>query len=113
MKPLKSALNDGDRIYAFGHPFSSDGTIELPMAKAWIHTVISSLQRSFKLSSSGETVGAFTYDFSKAIYGHKGAAPDMVPVKASLLNEDTGLSPEPAACDTGPESGVKCLGPRG
>ena len=44
---------DGDRIYAFGHPFYNLGPTEFPMTRAYVYTVLPSLLTSFKISSTG------------------------------------------------------------
>lgn len=75
---------DGDRIYAFGHPFLDMGAVSFPMAKADIVTVMPSLASSFKLSNSGEIVGAFQQDRSTGIMGVLGTKADMIPVSVSV-----------------------------
>ena len=35
---------DGDRVYAFGHPFYNLGPTQFPMKKAWVYSVFPSLQ---------------------------------------------------------------------
>ena len=34
---------DGDRVYAFGHPFYNLGPAEFPMTRAYVYTVLPSL----------------------------------------------------------------------
>ena len=48
----------GDKIYAFGHFLLGYGRIDLPMATGKVHTVVSNMASSFKLTSVDETVGA-------------------------------------------------------
>jgi hypothetical protein len=78
---------DGDRIWAFGHPFLGEGPISLPLAAARIHSVMPSLMNSFKLGSVGETLGTFSQDGQSGIYGKLGEAPDMLPLRVSLRVE--------------------------
>ncbi len=75
---------DGDKIYAFGHPFLSLGRSDMPMTESSVVTVISSMNNSFKLSVPGQMVGAISQDRSSGIYGKLGQAPRMVPVKINL-----------------------------
>lgn len=75
---------DGDRIYAFGHPFLSLGMSDMPMTESTVVTVISSMNNSFKLSVPGQMVGAISQDRSSGIYGKLGQAPKMIPVKINL-----------------------------
>ncbi|MDQ3013785.1 MAG: SpoIVB peptidase S55, partial [Acidobacteriota bacterium] len=59
---------DGNRIYAFGHPFLSLGVSELPMHEGEVVTVMSSQATSFKLSYPTEMVGTIRGDRSTGIY---------------------------------------------
>jgi hypothetical protein len=63
----------GDKVYGFGHSFLGYGPVDLPMATGKVHTVVSSMLRSFKLASIVETVGALTIDEGAAILGQIGA----------------------------------------
>jgi len=75
---------DGNRIYAFGHPFLSLGVSELPMHEGEVVTVMSSQATSFKLSYPTEMVGTIRGDRSTGIYGELGSAPRMIPVEINL-----------------------------
>ena len=75
---------DGDKIYAFGHPFLDMGAVSFPMAKADIVTVMPSIASSFKLSNSGEIVGSFQQDRATGIMGVIGEKADMIPVSVSV-----------------------------
>ena len=77
-------LRDGDRIYAFGHPFLSLGASDMPMTEASVVTVISNLNNSFKLAVPGSMVGAISQDRASGIFGLLRQAPKMIPVKVNL-----------------------------
>jgi hypothetical protein len=62
----------GDKVYAFGHFLLGYGKVDLPMATAKIHTVVSNVASSFKLTSVLETVGAVTTDEAAGIVGQLG-----------------------------------------
>jgi hypothetical protein len=79
-------LRDGEKIYAFGHPFFSLGSANLPMSESHVVTVIPNANNSFKLAVPDATVGAMTQDRATAIYGKLGQAPKMLPVKVKLVN---------------------------
>jgi hypothetical protein len=81
-------LIDGDRIYAFGHPFLDMGEVSFPMAKSEIVAVMPSLASSFKFASTGEIVGSFRQDRSVGIMGIVGQKADMIPIDVSV--EGTG-----------------------
>src|SRR5919202_175275 len=77
-------FRDGQRIYAFGHPFLSLGSAEMPMTEASVVTVIPNANNSFKLAVPGQMVGSVSQDRATGIYGQLGKAPKMIPVKISL-----------------------------
>jgi len=77
---------DGDKIYAFGHPFLSLGASAMPMTEASVVTVIPNANNSFKLSIPGKMVGTVSQDRSTGIFGVLGSAPKMIPVKINLHN---------------------------
>src|SRR5215213_2968626 len=62
-------LRDGDRIYAFGHPFLSLGASDMPMTESSVVTVISNMNNSFKLAVPGRMVGAISQDRASGIFG--------------------------------------------
>lgn len=84
---------DGDRIYAFGHPFLGSGVTSWPMSEASVITVIPNVNNSFKLSQSGPLVGSINQDRSTGIFGALGERPEMIPihikVHTSRDNEQT------------------------
>ena len=75
---------DGDRVYAFGHPFLSLGATSWPMAESSIVTVVPNLNNSFKLSAAGNLVGSINQDRSTGVYGQLGEKPRMVPVRLTV-----------------------------
>lgn len=70
----------GDQVYGFGHSFFGHGPVDLPMATGQVHTVVSSMFRSFKFASTLEIVGALRADESAAIRGQIGAKARMIPL---------------------------------
>jgi hypothetical protein len=77
-------LRDGDRIYAFGHPFLSLGASDMPMTEASVVTVIANAANSFKLAVPGRMVGSISQDRASGIYGLLRQSPKMIPVKVNL-----------------------------
>lgn len=75
---------DGNRIYAFGHPFLSVGVSDFPMNEGDVITVMPSQASSFKMAFPTATVGAMRGDRSSGIYGELGAAAKMIPVEINL-----------------------------
>ncbi len=79
-----TTFRDGDRIYAFGHPFLNLGGSDMPMAESSVVTVIPNSYNSFKLAVPNRMVGAISQDRATGIYGQLGHAPKMIPVKITL-----------------------------
>lgn len=61
-----------NKVYAFGHFLLGYGKVDLPMATGKVHTVVSNMASSFKLTSVAETVGAITTDEATGIVGQLG-----------------------------------------
>lgn len=74
-------FRDGEKVYAFGHPFLSLGTSDLPMSESHVVTVIPNLNNSFKLAVPDAMVGTMTQDRATGVYGNLGQVPKMIPVK--------------------------------
>jgi len=77
-------FRDGDRIYAFGHPFLSLGASDMPMSETAVVTVIPNVNNSFKLSVPGAMMGSISQDRASGVFGLLGQAPKMIPVKINL-----------------------------
>src|SRR5690606_41733681 len=52
----------GDKVYAFGHPFLSLGTSDLPMSESSVITVVSNVINLFQLAVPDAIVGTMTQD---------------------------------------------------
>src|SRR5882724_3556310 len=79
---------DGDKIYAFGHPFLGIGSSDMPMAEADVITVIPSLNNSFKLGRATNLVGTISQDRATGVYGKLGQAPKMIPVTINITTSN-------------------------
>jgi len=77
-------LRDGDKIYAFGHPFFGLGAADLPMSESHVVTVVPNTNNSFKLAVPDSMVGSMTQDRATGIFGRLGETPQMLPVKIRL-----------------------------
>jgi hypothetical protein len=77
-------LRDGNKIYAFGHPFLALGTSDLPMSESHVVTVIPNMNNSFKLAVPDAMVGSMTQDRATGVFGSLGQEPKMIPVRLNL-----------------------------
>jgi hypothetical protein len=78
---------DGDRVYAFGHPFYGLGPTQFPMTRAHVLTVLPSLLNSQKIASTGDVIGTVSQDRATTIAGTLGAGPSMIPIRLTLRSE--------------------------
>jgi hypothetical protein len=81
---------DGDRVYAFGHPFYNLGPAEFPMTRAYVHLMLPSLMTSFKISSMGATIGTMQQDRATAIAGTLGKGPALIPMTVTMKSDRPG-----------------------
>ncbi len=77
---------EGDRVYAFGHPFMGSGTTSLSMHDSGTVTVLPNYNNSFKFYTTGARVGTFIQDRSTGVLGHIGQDPRMLPVDMTLVD---------------------------
>ena len=78
---------DGDRVYAFGHPFFNVGPSQFPMTRAYVYTMMPSLMSSFKISAMGEVIGTMQQDRATAIAGTLGKGPAVIPMTVTLQSQ--------------------------
>ena len=74
----------GNKIYAFGHPWFSLGPVELPFSKAQVISLLPNLSTSFKIAVSTDLVGSITQDRSQGLYGMVGMKPKLIPLIVNL-----------------------------
>jgi hypothetical protein len=77
---------DGEKVYAFGHPFLSLGTSDLPMSESHVVAVVPSVNNSFKLSVPDSMVGTMTQDRATGVFGKLGQSPKMIPVRINVTS---------------------------
>lgn len=81
---------DGEQVYAFGHPFTGGGRVEIPMVSADVIYTLPDLAGSTKLSSVGEEIGAIVEDRMTAVVGRIGGTARMTPVSLRVRGADYG-----------------------
>jgi hypothetical protein len=82
---------DGNRVYAFGHPFLNLGPTSFAMTRSQVYTVLPSLDSSMKIATLGPVIGTMTQDRATAVGGLLGAGPRELEVNLSL---SSGRGPE-------------------
>ncbi|MEI6083755.1 MAG: SpoIVB peptidase S55 domain-containing protein [Verrucomicrobiota bacterium] len=81
---------DGRRVLAFGHPMFHSGQILAPTCEAEVHTILSSLERSFKMASPIAELGALVGDWQSCIVADTQAKASMIPINVTAENRATG-----------------------
>ncbi|HSQ34614.1 MAG TPA: SpoIVB peptidase S55 domain-containing protein, partial [Candidatus Binatia bacterium] len=79
---------DGKKVYAFGHPFFNLGTVDFPLHRAEVISVIPSYETSFKLAVTRNMVGTVQQDRFSGVQAELGKSPYMIPVKIFLKNRN-------------------------
>lgn len=85
---------DGQKVYIFGHPFFNLGTVDFPLHKAEVISIVPSYESSFKLAATLNPVGAVRQDRFSGVMAELGQAPAMIPLKIFLKNRNRNFSLE-------------------
>ena len=78
---------DGNKVIAFGHPFTGIGPIDAAMTTATITDLFPSVQDSTKLGAPVQTVGRVFQDRPFSVGGVIGSMPQMIPVTVNINDE--------------------------
>jgi hypothetical protein len=89
------AYVDGDRVWAFGHPFDAAGRRSLFLQDSYVYTVINNPVgvegvSTYKLAVPGRDVGVVSGDGLSSIAGRMGTMPDHFPLRVIATDGDTG-----------------------
>jgi len=85
---------DGKKVYVFGHPFFNLGTVDFPLHRAEVISVIPSYENSFKLAVTRNQVGAVQQDRFSGVLAELGKSPYMIPLKIFLKNRNRNFNLE-------------------
>jgi hypothetical protein len=72
------------KFYAFGHSMLGYGAVELPVGPAYIHTIVASLNSSFKLGDATEVTGTLTRDEQGGVFGVIGKIPSTIDMRVTV-----------------------------
>jgi hypothetical protein len=86
---------EGDRVYAFGHPFLFSGATLLPFSRARIAAIIPTLDVSFKVGTPTEEIGVLVGDKRTGVAARLGGRAERVDLDVTI--ED---SNRPGAAET-------------
>lgn len=83
---------DGNTVYLFGHPFFNLGTVDFPLHKGEVISIVPSYEESFRLTSSKNMIGVVVQDRFSAVQAELGKKPYMIPMKVFLKNRNRKFS---------------------
>ena len=83
---------DGNTVYLFGHPFFNLGTVDFPLRKGEVVSIVPSFQESFRLTSSRNMIGTVVQDRFSAVQAVLGKKPYLIPLKVFLKNRNRKFS---------------------
>ncbi|MFA6851278.1 MAG: SpoIVB peptidase S55 domain-containing protein [Selenomonadaceae bacterium] len=83
---------DGNRILAFGHPFTHKGNVNYFMTDADVIGTISGVSNGMKIATVGNIIGRINQDRNAGIAGILGSYPSVVPIKVTIKNNTMGTS---------------------
>lgn len=81
----------GDRAYGFGHPFTSEGSVAIPLSSGYVNSVIANLQTSFKIGGPSRSIGTLLADQTSGVAGRIGEAPPTAPITLHVHYADGSL----------------------
>ena len=81
----------GERAYGFGHPFTGEGAVAIPLSSGSIDGVIANLATSFKLGSSSRNLGTLLTDQTSGVAGQIGDVPPTAPITLRVHYADGSL----------------------
>lgn len=84
---------DGDQLIGFGHSMFGEGNVNLPMSGGYVHFILPSTSRSFKVASPTQPIGTLVQDRQAAIAGVMGSQPSFIPVNANIQTMDGKVHP--------------------
>jgi hypothetical protein len=75
---------DQNRVLAFGHPMFGSGEWYAPVSTAYVHTVITSMQSAFHVTSPVNEVGALVMDRQASIMADTTLRARMIPIDIAV-----------------------------
>lgn len=79
---------EGEKIFLFGHPFFNLGTVDFPLHKAEVISVVPSYEEPFRLVTTQNMIGYVSQDRFSGLQGHLGGQPYMIPMEVFLKNRN-------------------------
>ena len=79
---------DGNELLAYGHGDAQEGNVNLPLSGGYVHFIMPSRSRSFKVAAPTQPIGTLVQDRETSIAGIIGKHPSYIPVNVNLQTSD-------------------------
>ena len=79
---------DNNQVLGFGHSAFGEGNVNLPVSGGYVHFILPSITRSFKVAGPTKPIGTMVQDRQTAIAGVLGSSPSYIPVQAKIETID-------------------------
>ena len=79
---------ENGHVLGFGHSAFGEGNVNLPVSGGYVHFILPSITRSFKVAGPTKPIGTMVQDRQAAIAGVLGASPSYIPVQANIETAD-------------------------
>lgn len=79
---------ENNQVIAFGHSAFGEGNVNLPVSGGYVHFILPSISRSFKVAAPTKPIGTLVQDRQTAIAGTIGSSPSYIPVQANIETTD-------------------------
>lgn len=79
---------DGNELLAYGHGDSQEGNVNLPLSGGYVHFIMPSRSRSFKVAAPTQPIGTLVQDRETSIAGIIGKHPSYIPVNVNIQTSD-------------------------
>ena len=79
---------ENNQVLGFGHSAFGEGNVNLPVSGGYVHFILPSISRSFKVAGPTKPIGTMVQDRQPAIAGLLGSSPGYIPVQANIESTD-------------------------
>ena len=79
---------ENNQVLGFGHSAFGEGNVNLPVSGGYVHFILPSISRSFKVAGPTKPIGTMVQDRQTAIAGVLGSSPSYIPVQANIETTD-------------------------
>ena len=79
---------DGNELLAYGHGDGQEGNVNLPVSGGYVHFIMPSRSRSYKVAAPTQPIGTLVQDRETSIAAIIGKHPSYIPVNVNIQTSD-------------------------